>query len=233
MQVLAVIVGFCSLLFVSACTNKTSSYFPLDAGYRWEYKAVLNTMDSTINQKYIIENMPGKKIAGKNVFVQRRLTGSEYIYGQNETGVFQLGYIRGDDSDQLFIEEKRYLFHYPLTPDREWEDILVTFTLKNGGPRGVVIEEEVPVRVKLLAGNEKVRVPAGTFNHCLRIESTGEIKVPLGKYQYIQETTVSVKDTKWYAPGVGLVKSVRIEGTQSRLLDQGKYQMELYSLSRK
>lgn len=216
-----------------SCSNKSSSYFPLQTGISWEYKAILKTMDSQENQKYIIANIVGKKIDGEEISIQKNLTGSEYMYAEDDSGIFQLGYIRGDDVERTYVENKRYLIQYPLTAGAEWKDTITTIALKNGGPRGVVITEEVPVRVVLEAVDDKVRVAAGTFRQCLRIVRTGEIVIPLGKYQYISETKITVKETSWYAPGVGLVKSVRAEETQSRLLDHGEHQMELFSYSEK
>jgi hypothetical protein len=155
------------------------------------------------------------------------------MYAEDDSGLFQLGYIRGDDPGRIFVSKKRYLFQYPLIAGTEWKDTITTIALKNGGPRGVVITEEVPVKVVLEAVDDKVRVAAGTFRHCLRIVRTGDLIIPLGRYQYISETQISVKETSWYAPNVGLVKSVRTEKTQSRLLDHGDHQMELSSFSDK
>ncbi len=225
--------GLCLLFCLSGCMDKAPSYFPLETGFSWQYKAVMATMDTTVKYKHILENMPKKSIAGEAAYIQQTLSGDEYVYGEDESGVFQLGYIRGGDAERMFVPKKRYVFHYPLTPGSSWQGRVTTMALRNSGPRGVVITEDVPVQVKLTAINDKVRVAAGTFRHCLRIERTGETIIPEGKYQYIQKTKLTVKDTEWYAPGVGLVKSVRTETTQSRLLDHGEYRMELYSFSRK
>jgi hypothetical protein len=221
------------VFFLTACTEKTQSYYPFDVGYRWEYKAILTTMDSTANQKYIFQNYPEKIINEQKVFVQKSLTGSEYIYRDDESGVYQLGFIAGHDVDQTFISDKHYLFQKPLHVGKEWRDIITTRALANGGPRGVVIVEDVPVKVVLEAVDDKVKVAAGSFKNCLRIVQSGEITIPVGKYQYIQKTKITVKNTAWYAPGVGLVKSIRIEDTESRLLDHGEYQVELASFSSK
>jgi hypothetical protein len=225
--------GLYLLLCLPACTEKTPGYFPLETPYSWQYKAALNTMDTTKKQKYIIANMPKKSIEGQEQFIQRTLTGSEYVYAEDESGVYQLGYVRGDDPEHTFVPEKRVLFPYPLVTGTKWQDSVRTMALEKTGPHGAEIIENVPVQATLVAMDAKVKVAAGIFTNCLRIERTGEVFVPMGKYQYVQETVVSVKDTRWYAPGVGLVKSVRLESTQLRLLDHGEYQMELYAISKK
>jgi hypothetical protein len=167
---------------LSACDNKSPSYFPLEPGKSWEYKAILSTMDARENQKYIIANIPAEKIEEEDVSIQKSLTGSEYMYVEDDSGLFQLGYIRGDDPERIFVSKKRYLFQYPLIAGTEWKDTIITIALKNGGPRGVVITEEVPVKVVLEAVDDKVRVAAGTFRHCLRIVRTGDLTIPLGRY---------------------------------------------------
>ena len=187
-------------------------------------------MIGTEQQKYIIANMPKKIIAGQEVFIQKTLTGNKLVYSENDSGVFQLGFMRADDSEKTFISSKNYLFRYPLKPGVTWQGSVDTLALRNGGPRGVIIKEEVPVRVKLVSVSDNVRVPAGTFTRCLRIERVGEFHIVAGKYQYIPETRVTIKDTAWYAPNVGLVKSIRIEETQFRLLDRGEYHLELYAM---
>jgi hypothetical protein len=52
-----------------ACGNKSLSYFPLEAGKSWEYKAILSTMDARENQKYIIANISGEIIEGEEVSI--------------------------------------------------------------------------------------------------------------------------------------------------------------------
>jgi hypothetical protein len=48
-------------------------------------------------------------------------------------------------------------------------------------------------------GLEKVEVPAGTFENCVRID---------GEYDYLSGVQIGrVSDTIWYAPGIGIVKS--------------------------
>jgi hypothetical protein len=44
---------------------------------------------------------------------------------------------------------------------------------------------------------------------------------------YIGRTIVRVNETSWYAPGVGLVKSIREETTESQALDKGQLIIEL------
>ena len=45
--------------------------------------------------------------------------------------------------------------------------------------------------------------------------------------QPITEAIVSVNETSWYAPGIGLIKMVREETTESQALDKGKMTIEL------
>ena len=40
-------------------------------------------------------------------------------------------------------------------------------------------------------------------------------------------TIVSIDETNWYAPGVGLVKSIRKENTTDRVVPRGELRLEL------
>jgi hypothetical protein len=59
------------VFFLTACVDKTQSYYPFDVGYRWEYKAILTTMDSIEHQKYIFQNFPEKKLTMKKYLFKR------------------------------------------------------------------------------------------------------------------------------------------------------------------
>jgi hypothetical protein len=74
---------------------------------------------------------------------------------------------------------------------------------------------------------DMVKVPAGAFENCMRVVMSGNAFVDAGNY--VGKTIVRVTETNWYAPGVGLVKSVREESTKHRALDKGGIILELES----
>ncbi|MDX1519073.1 MAG: hypothetical protein R3318_03045, partial [Gammaproteobacteria bacterium] len=83
----------------------------------------------------------------------------------------------------------------------------------------------VPVVATIESMRDTVKVPAGTFRNCMRIRTEGKAFVDAGNY--VGNTVVGVDETSWYAPGVGLVKTVRKETTTKKALDYGEIILEL------
>ena len=79
--------------------------------------------------------------------------------------------------------------------------------------------------VEILSFQDIVNVPAGQFDNCMKVVMTGSSYKDAGNY--VGLTLVSVEQTNWYAPGVGLVKMERLEKTQSEALDKGTLSVEL------
>lgn len=219
------------LTLLCSCAETPDGFFPSEKGVRWQYVASMQTMNGLERQKYIFTNIGSDSFDEEGAFLQKTYSGSKYIYKEDDTGIQQLGYIRVDDENNTVIPMKNYLLKHPLEPGKEWAGRLPTITLKVGGPRGVVISEDVNVKSKIASVNDRVLVEAGTFKNCVRVESLGEAFIPEGKYSYVKATTVKLKDTRWYAPGVGLVMVKRVESTTARLVNYGEFEMELESIS--
>ena len=221
----------CCLLVACACAEKKLDYFPGDEGMRWDYSLTYITADETRNERLIIEILPPEELDGSEVLLKKNLQGDELVYSERASGLFSLGYFTRDGKQRKFVAEERLVVPRPALPGSAWQSVLRTVALENGGPRGVTIEEEVKVEALVTSINDIVKVKAGRFRDCLRIEKKGEKRLPLGKYQYIGDTQLRVRETSWYAPGVGLVKVSRREETDARLLKQGSYELELRSVT--
>lgn len=57
----------------------------------------------------------------------------------------------------------------------------------------------IPITSTIETLDDVVTVPAGTFQHCVRVRSTGE------------NQDGALEDLNWYAPNIGLIKFVRQE----------------------
>ena len=57
--------------------------------------------------------------------------------------------------------------------------------------------------------HESVKVPAGRFSRCLRIDAVGFLDLPQRIMLGIR--MIKVEQTQWYAPEVGLIKMTRRE----------------------
>ncbi len=220
-----------SLLFIcllASCSNDESSYFPLSKGYKWHYDVALITRDGLSNQKYILNNLGKGELEGKPVYLRRSLDGTILYYTVNDEGIVYLGNVNDWELEQAFHADEQVVMHYPVSLDSEWEQITYTRLLKKTGPPQKTefrINAKVPLEVKVESLSEEVRVPAGQFKGCLKITMTGSTMKDAGNY--VGLTLVNVKQTNWYAPGVGLIKMERIETTKSDALDKGSLLVEL------
>ena len=87
----------------------------------------------------------------------------------------------------------------------------------------------VALRYEIYSSEESITVPAGTFDNCLALRATGSVVVRTDRGNASAEVLVTRQD--WYAPGVGLVKSVRVEESESPFLKSGSYEQALLALS--
>ena len=216
-----------SVLCVS-CTSDDPSYFPLNKGYKWHYDVALITRDGLENQKYILNNLGKSELEGKPVYLRQSLDGTTLYYSVDENGIVYLGNIDNSELGKAFHADKQIVMHYPLNMDTTWEQTTMTRLLKKTGPpqkTELKIIAKVPLEVKIESITDVVNVPAGHFKDCLKISMTGSTMKDAGNY--VGLTLVNVKQTNWYAPGIGLVKMERVETTRSDALDKGSLLVEL------
>jgi hypothetical protein len=184
----------------------TQEYFPLVQGNQWRYRVVDYTVDSAALSKIGPRprhlrggspaplssvmttqdgDVPGisvltvylsglKPIAGTNWFeavtVQAGLDTEMVYYRHDQNGLL----VRASAEDDPY-----YLIRSPLKVGQSW-----------------TVPFAADCRFTIVAFNETVETPAGSFTDCLQIEETGI-------WESIPYRTVS-----WFAPAVGLVSTV-------------------------
>ena len=149
-------------------------------------------------------------------------------YSVDENGIVYLGNVDDRELGRTFHADEQIVMHYPLHIDTSWEQSTMTHLLKKTGPPQKTefkIIAKVPLEVKIESLTDEVNVPAGQFKGCLRITMEGSTMKNAGNY--VGLTLVNVRQTNWYAPGIGLVKMERTETTRSDALDKGSLLVEL------
>jgi hypothetical protein len=222
-------VSFLALL--SACAEPETSYFPLTEGYDWRYQMTLETMGGEAQQKYIVRTLQAQAIEGKETFVKQSLTGLQILFEKNDTGTKRIGYRVPQGATYKNIEDEYLILPAKIVVDTEWESVIATQTLSLSKPsnKSNRLNAKIPVKNKIESLTDVVKVRAGEFSNCLRLHTKGFAFSKLDNY--IGRTLVEIEQTNWYAPGVGLVKSVLIETTTSDALNRGELIMELESFS--
>ena len=92
--------------------------------------------------------------------------------------------------------------------DEEWESEVQLFDLPNGAGYGMRVVS------RATSTEESVTVPAGKFEGCLLVDTTIVPRTHTAKAE--DEALAFFHYRDWYAPGVGLVKSLAISGPQSK-----------------
>ena len=186
------------------------------------------TRDGVQQQKYIYISLDDRIVEGQAVSVRKSVDGSLFYYRDTEEGLLYVGKEIQSGVAREFLRDEHLVLRYPLEKGNQWQDITATKLLvKTGPPQKTVfrVEAEIPLDVLVDAIDETIVVPAGIFHHCIKITKQGSQFKDAGNY--IGRTIVRVKETSWYALGVGLVKSIREETTESQALDKGRLIIEL------
>ena len=65
-----------------------------------------------------------------------------------------------------------------------------------------------------------VKVPAGKFKNCIKVSGSGNTTF-IGDRE-IGSIKINIRTTDWFAPNVGLIKSIRLEETDTELFGTSK-----------
>jgi hypothetical protein len=167
------------------CDELSESYFPLKAGMRWEYN-VTSTQGQP--QKLIITNLPLREVNGVKVTPRKwEMGGKTFIelMKQDDTGVYRYAEQQSETATPSLITPMEYHLKFPIAQGTSWN-----MTTKLG-------DSVVTVGTTVESLSDAVKVPAGTFKDCLKLKQAGE-----------NAEGTSILGYEWYAPKVGVVKSM-------------------------
>ena len=191
------------------------SYFPLSSGWSWYYRLDMTFDDGRhLILKDVVTNLEPVTVQAGPAVPRQTATGNLYFYADADDGVQRLAYeLKGDIG--LIEPPVQRLFRLPPNEGQTWRIMTQSFLLVGRTPplNGVRPEEDVALTMRVLSAQDRVRTPAGFYENCLQIHGTGTF-VFVGDSR-VPPINVVVEQTDWYAPGVGLVKSVRKESSDS------------------
>ncbi len=226
-MLLRLLIALLLAVALSSCADQAPDYYPLAPGTSWRYNIELTTMDGVEQQKYIAAAIAPRVWQEQRLPVRRTLDGTRVFYREDETGIYRVASQRHDEAvPEALPEERRVVLRKPLQPGTSWRGRTETITLARIGPpqrSEYQISASVQMDYTIESVDASVTVPAGRFDNCLRVSGHGQRR-NYDAGNYIGPTDISIDKTDWYAPGVGLVKSVREESTSGRVLNQGEMQ---------
>lgn len=197
-----------ALFLAGACAEPEplrADYFPTLPGYQWEYDISRKTPIplEPVLQKSIVLNLKAETRAGVRRYPKRYANGGKRFFIKSATGVWHDG---GGENGRA------QLIAYPPEPGTEWSapSRLYLFDLPKKLDEGrKLISRDLTLDYAIASRAETVDVPAGRFFDCLRIDAVGFLDLPRRLMLGIK--IIKVKQTEWYAPGVGLIKKTRQE----------------------
>ena len=167
------------------CDELSESYFPLKPGMRWEYTV---TSDQGQTQKLIITNLAQRDVNGVKVTPRKWELGKSTFFElmkQDDTGIYRYAEQQGETAPLALVTPMECHLKFPVALDNNW-----TMATKVGNGT-------VNVSLTIESVSDEVKVPAGTFKDCLKLKQVGE-----------NDAGTSVMGYEWYAPKVGVVKSM-------------------------
>jgi len=167
------------------CDELSESYFPLKEGLRWEYSVTSNQSET---KKLLITNLAPREVQGTKVTPRKcELGGTTFIelMKQDESGIYRYAEQPGENAPPSLITPIECHLKFPIAPGSSWN-----MTTKLGN-------SPLNLSLTIESVSDEVRVPAGTFKDCVKVKQVGE-----------NEAGTAVIGYEWYAPKVGVVKSM-------------------------
>lgn len=174
----------------SWAVEPATNYYPLKEGMTWVY-SVTSTRPGP--QKITITNLAPRKLEGKTVYPRKWDFGGGvkyYFVAKDDIGVYRYGEQTGEDGKLQITKPKVYYLKDPVDVGTYW-DIATKM-----GP------DNLKVDITIESIRETVQVPAGKYKDCVMLKHVGKVQAKKGS------AGLSLTAYEWYAPKVGLVKSM-------------------------
>jgi len=216
------------LILITGCNEKEHQYFPLSNGKIWNYSIVINPgVEDKLVYKKTNVTLKKRSILGKEqknkkqVYPVLREDNSIYYYAKNKYGITREGVQHRGNHPIKFEEDEKYVLRYPLQLGTEWQSVSKTYlVLRRYAYFDYRATTNFDLKSKIVSLNESIKVPAGKFKNCIKIVGNGKTTF-IGDRE-IGTIKILVSTIDWYAPNVGLVKSIRQEETDSDLFGTSK-----------
>ena len=191
-----------------ACDQATNSYFPLEPGLTRAYLIKRTIANEPVLQKQIITGLAETNINGHAVHPQKYANGAIYYYTGTPEGI---KLVNPETSEEDIV------LRFPLVAGTRWQqrthihllDIYLPSSSDDAPPAR--LDSEIVLASWIESNNETVSVPAGTYTQCIKVSAAGKARV---NQRLLGIRTVHVTQSEWYAPGVGLIKRIRVEATE-------------------
>ena len=218
------------ILLLSGCGGGTPDYFPLDEPVRRYYDVSLSTMDGLERRKLVVDTIPAE-LTESGQPLHKWIDGRRTFFAKDADGIRAVSHTLADGTHQPSPGDGDLVMPTEPSVGSQWTGRTSTRVLRNTGPPWETlfrVTETVPMSYTIEAVDDNVEVPAGRFSDCVRVAGHGQTNADVGNY--IGHAQISVTTTAWYAPNVGMVRSIREEKTDAEALDFGRIEFVLEEL---
>lgn len=222
-------------LLLAACGGAPDTpYFPLEPGRHWTYELREANPLGEKTETFEITSAGPRQRDGDTYWLRRNSLGTEYWLKLDERNIVRTGLRTTVEFEPRNDTVPRTVL--PIAPKLgdSWEQPSQPFILERAVPFRERFLHHESVRftllMKVIAVDEDVTVPAGTFKHCVKVE--GEAPINVLADPRLGASEVVVTHTEWYAPGVGLIKLHRREPLETTQIVGGEVTMDLLSFER-
>ena len=207
-----------------------SSLFPLEEGRRWTYRLSSEWENDTRERETVVLSNLGRDSAleSGSAWHRRSDTGLDYWLRADATGIYRVAAKSDVDAEPKPDPAPRFVLKAPIAVGTSWQTTTTTYLMRRNSefpPEIRHAHPSVPVVWTIEALDDRVEVPAGRFEQCVRVKGLALLRLfadPVNGFKDMPLTTL-----EWYCPGVGLDKVERREPANSTFLTGGTMTMEL------
>jgi hypothetical protein len=213
-RLIGAILGLLALLSANQLYGgePASKYYPLKPDLTWTYKV---SSDKGPDHKIVVTNLPAKEVNGVTVTPRKWDTGGMvkyYLMAADNMGIYRYGEQQDEKAEPVPTKPKVYSLKDPVSTGTTWD-----INTKLG-------EDDLTVNLTVESTSEAVTVPAGTYKDCVKIKHKGASQK--------EGAGISLEAFEWYAPEVGLVKSMvtinKVGKDKAKTSEHLNYQLESF-----
>lgn len=210
-------------MILAGCgSGDMKGYMPLAANPLYTYDIRTSQGDTTKRQRQVVEITGPYEAEGQILYLQSIGGRYQQALTRNEQGVQLIGDIH--DQGLRFFDDSALVIPAELRVGDTWQGLdysrLLEWRKHALEHADKSLHKPIPMQFECKATDEVVDTPAGRFRNVARIEGIGKGQFELGTVRDLNR--IIIKITRWYAPGVGLIKSERKESSDTGLLIAGE-----------
>ena len=215
---LVALLGALCQMICSSCSQEPTldAYFPLDNGKVWIYDAELTFgSEKTPFREVIYVDHTGNEPETDDAALVT-LNGKRELYKYQKDGIYVVSDLINNPKVSKNTSKEQLFLPLNLKTGQSWLNETNLKLLRATGPweTPLAIEGTIPTTYKITSTTETVIIGEKQFKNCLLIEGIGH--GVLNRGDYLDNLKVTIEDKKWFAPRVGLIKTIRSERAQNK-----------------